>query len=89
MGNTYSQIYIQVVFTVKGHQCILPKKHREELHKYITGIITTRNQKLLAIYLFLAVLKVYYYLTRTENQKDFRYYPSCGLNNEYRYGFLN
>ncbi len=50
MANTYTQIYIQVVFTVKGRQNLIPKQYREELHKYITGIITKRNQKLLAIF---------------------------------------
>ena len=50
MANTYTQIYIQIVFTVKGRQNLIPKQYREELHKYITGIITKRNQKLLAIF---------------------------------------
>ena len=50
MPNTYSQIYIQIVFTVKGRQNLIPKKHREELHKFITGIVNKRGQKLLAIF---------------------------------------
>ena len=50
MANTYSQIYIQIVFAVKGRQNLIPKLHREELHKYITGIVTNREQKLLAIF---------------------------------------
>ncbi len=50
MPDTYSQIYIQVVFTVKGRQNLIAKKHREELHKYITGIVTNRKQKLLCIF---------------------------------------
>ena len=50
MPNTYSQIYIQIVFTVKGRQNLIPKKHREELHKFITGIVSKRGQKLLAIF---------------------------------------
>ena len=50
MANTYTQIYIQIVFTVKGRTNLIPKEKREDLHKYITGIITKRNQKLLAIY---------------------------------------
>lgn len=50
MANTYSQIYIQIVFTVKGRENLINKKHQEELHKYITGIIAKRQQKLLAIY---------------------------------------
>jgi putative transposase len=50
MPNTYSQIYIQIVFTVKGRQCLIPSNKREELQKYITGIIENREQKLLSIY---------------------------------------
>lgn len=50
MPNTYSQIYIQIVFAVKGRQNLIAKENREELHKYMTGIITNRSQKLLAIF---------------------------------------
>jgi REP element-mobilizing transposase RayT len=50
MPNTYSQIYIQIIFTVKGRENLINKKHQEELHKYITGIIAKRQQKLLAVY---------------------------------------
>jgi REP element-mobilizing transposase RayT len=50
MANTYSQIVIQVVFAVKGRQCLISKNNREEVHKYITGIIQNREQKLLAIF---------------------------------------
>lgn len=50
MQNTYTQIYIQIVFAVEGRQNIIPKSKREELHKYITGIIQNRKQKMLAIY---------------------------------------
>lgn len=49
MANTYTQIYIQIVFTVKGRLNLIPQKNKEELHKYITGIITRRGQKLLSI----------------------------------------
>jgi REP element-mobilizing transposase RayT len=50
MANTYSQIYIQIAFTVKGRQNLIPKQHRERLNKYITGIIQSREQKTLAIF---------------------------------------
>jgi putative transposase len=50
MANTYSQIYIQIVFAVKGRQNLISKEKREELHKFITGIVTNREQKLLAIF---------------------------------------
>jgi len=49
MPNTYSQIYIQIVFTAKGRQNLIPKTHKEELQKYITGIIQKRDTKLIAI----------------------------------------
>ncbi|MDB6059870.1 MAG: Transposase family [Verrucomicrobiales bacterium] len=50
MANTFTQIYIQVVFAVEARACVIPKAHKEELHKYITGIVTERKQKLLAIH---------------------------------------
>ena len=50
MANTYSQIYIQIVFAVNGRQNLIAKENREELHKFITGIVTNREQKLLAIF---------------------------------------
>lgn len=50
MPNTYSQIYIQIVFTVKGRECFIKESFREELQKYISGIVSNKNQKLYAIY---------------------------------------
>jgi hypothetical protein len=49
MPNTFSQIYIQVVFAVQGRQSLITSKRKEELQKYITGIITRQGQKLIAI----------------------------------------
>jgi len=50
MPNTYSQIYIQIVFAVEGRQNLILPGHREELDKYITGIVEKRKQKLLAVF---------------------------------------
>lgn len=50
MPNTYSQLYVQIVFTVKGRESLIAKENREELHKYITGIIKGRDQKALAVF---------------------------------------
>jgi REP-associated tyrosine transposase len=50
MANTYSKIYVHIIFSVKGRENLIGKRHREELHKYITGIMTKRGQKLLAIF---------------------------------------
>lgn len=49
MANTYSQIYIQVVFAVAGRASVIPGEHKDELHRYVTGIVTRRGQKLIAI----------------------------------------
>lgn len=49
MANTYSQIYIQIVFAVEGRQNLIDPAHNDELQKYITGIVTAQEQKLIAI----------------------------------------
>jgi REP element-mobilizing transposase RayT len=49
MANTYSQIYIQIVFSVKGRQNLIHNKWKDELHKYICGIINAKEQKAYAI----------------------------------------
>ena len=46
---TFSQIYIQFVIAVQGRRSLISETWEEELYKYITGIITNKNQKLLAI----------------------------------------
>lgn len=49
MANTYIQVYLQLVFTPLGRENTIPSKHKEEIHKYISGIIQKRKHKLLAI----------------------------------------
>ena len=49
MANTYTQIYIHVVFAVEGRQNLIPPEHNDELQKYITGIVSTQKHKLIAI----------------------------------------
>ncbi len=39
MGNTYTQISIHAVFSVKGRENFITKEWRDELHSYIAGII--------------------------------------------------
>ena len=50
MANTYTQIYLHVVFAVSARACVISPTRREELQKYITGIVTRKGQKLIAIY---------------------------------------
>jgi putative transposase len=45
MAGTFSQIYIQAVFAVRGRQNLLQKPWREEVFKYMSGIIKNKNQK--------------------------------------------
>ena len=50
MANTYTQLYVQLVFSVKHRQNLVSEKHREKIEKYICGIIRNKNSKPLAIY---------------------------------------
>lgn len=49
MANTYTQIYIHVVFAVEGRQNLIAPEHNDELQKYITGIVSAQKHKLIAI----------------------------------------
>ncbi len=49
MADTYSQIYIHVIFSTKGRTKIIHSSFREELFKYISGIIKRKAQAPLAI----------------------------------------
>src|SRR6266516_2243993 len=49
MANTYTQIYLHVVFAVSGRACVIQLRRQADLQKYITGIVTACNQKLIAI----------------------------------------
>ncbi|MBA2583022.1 MAG: transposase, partial [Bacteroidetes bacterium] len=45
MPGTFSQLYIQVVFAVKFRENLIAKSWKDDLHKYISGIITNKEQK--------------------------------------------
>jgi REP element-mobilizing transposase RayT len=49
MPNTYTQIYIHVVFAVKNRDALISSSWKERLHKYITGIVQNQGHKLIAI----------------------------------------
>jgi len=50
MANTYTQLYIQFVFTVKGRQNFILEQFREELEKVMCGIVKNNKCKTYAIY---------------------------------------
>jgi putative transposase len=49
MANTYTQIYLHIVFAVKGRNNLISKNWKDELYKYITGIVTNEGEKLISI----------------------------------------
>ena len=49
MSNTYTQIHIHFVFAVKFRYGIIKASWKDELYKYITGIIKNNDHKLLCI----------------------------------------
>lgn len=49
MADTYSKIYIHIIFAVKGRQNLISAKWEEELYSYLTGIIKNKGQKLIRI----------------------------------------
>lgn len=50
MANTYTQLYIQFIFSVKGRQNLVHESIREELEKVICSIVIHQNCKPLAIF---------------------------------------
>jgi REP element-mobilizing transposase RayT len=49
MPNTFSQIYIQVVFAVQNREAQIKLEWEERLFQYITAIVQNKGQKMLAI----------------------------------------
>jgi len=49
MSNTYTQIYIQFVFAVQDRISLIKPEWKDELYKYITGIVQNNKHKLIAI----------------------------------------
>jgi len=49
MAGTFSQIYIQIVFAVKGRQNLIAREWKDSLHKYMSGIITGKEQKAIIV----------------------------------------
>ena len=49
MPNTYTQLYIQFVLAVKYRESLIKKEWKDELYKYITGIVQNNKSKILGI----------------------------------------
>lgn len=49
MANTYTQIHIQAVFAVQNRQSLIAREWKNELYKYITGVVQNNGHKMLQI----------------------------------------
>lgn len=49
MANTYTQCYFHLVFAVKNREALIKKEWKDDLEKYITGVVQNHNHKMLAI----------------------------------------
>jgi len=49
MADVFSQVYVHIVFTPRNRQALIRPEWEVQLHKYITGIVQKRKNKLLAI----------------------------------------
>ncbi len=49
MANTYTQLYVHFVFAVQNRASLIQPAWKNELYKYITGIVQNNGHKLLAI----------------------------------------
>jgi REP element-mobilizing transposase RayT len=49
MANTYTQFYVHLVFAVKNRNALIKKQWKNDLEKYITGIVQNNGHKMLAI----------------------------------------
>lgn len=49
MPNTYTQMHLQFVFAVKHRRSLIDPSWKDQLYKYITGIVQQNKHKLLAI----------------------------------------
>ncbi len=45
MANTYTQLFVHIVFAVKGRQSLIPIANRDELYNYFGGIIANKDHK--------------------------------------------
>ena len=49
MANTYTQCYIHIVFSVKNRDALIRREWKDELERYVTGIVQNHRHKMLAI----------------------------------------
>ncbi len=49
MADTYTQIFIQIVFAVQNRKCLIHPDWEEDLYRKITGIVQGKSHKMIAV----------------------------------------
>jgi REP element-mobilizing transposase RayT len=70
MANTYTQLHIHTVFAVQGRISLIQKDWKDDLYKYITGIVQAYNHKVLAINGMPNHLHVFFGMRPTQTLSD-------------------
>jgi REP element-mobilizing transposase RayT len=70
MANTYTQIHIQAVFAVQDKNCIIRKLWKDEVYKYITGIVQNHGHKVLAINGMADHIHIFFGMRPTQSLSD-------------------
>ncbi|MBP1618524.1 MAG: putative transposase [Bacteroidetes bacterium] len=50
MANTFSKLYVQLVFGVKNRVSLIDDQIKDQIEKYISGVVTAKKCRLMAIY---------------------------------------
>ncbi len=78
MSNTYTQIHIHVIFAVKKRVGLIQPEWKDELYKYITGIIQGYDHKMLAINGMSDHIHIFFGMRPTQSLSDLLQYIKGG-----------
>lgn len=67
MANTYTQMNVHAVFSVKGRANFISQNWHDELHRYIAGILTETKNYSLAVGGFKDHIHIFFELNPTES----------------------
>jgi REP element-mobilizing transposase RayT len=70
MANTYTQLSVHAVFAVKHRHHLITKIWRDDLHRYIGGILNGEGQKTLAVGGWLDHVHIFFGLSPSTNVSD-------------------
>ncbi len=71
MANTYTQLNIHAIFSVKGRENIINRNFRDRLHQYIAGIINSKMNFSLAVNGYKDHVHIFFELNPAISLSDF------------------